>query len=96
MVDGLLISEIMQKMRCSRTSIYRALSIFESDNPQIAEIMKKEGKSVIPEDYKRLLSEIAKLKKELAQERLRGDFYAEMVEFGKDVYGLDLKKAGTK
>lgn len=34
--------------------------------------MKKEGKSVIPEDYKRLSSEIVKLKKELAQERLRG------------------------
>lgn len=59
-------------MECSRTSIYRALSIFESDNPQTGEIMKKEGKFVIPEDYKRLSSEIVKLKKELAQERLRG------------------------
>ena len=29
-------------------------------------------------------------------ERLRADFYEEMVAFGKEVYGIDLKKAGTK
>ena len=26
----------------------------------------------------------------------RADFYEEMVDFGKEVYGIDLKKAGTK
>lgn len=36
------------------------------------------------------------LKGELKREKLRADFYEEMVEFGKDVYGIDLKKAGTK
>ena len=30
------------------------------------------------------------------RERLRADFYEEMVAFGKEVYGIDLKKAGTK
>ena len=49
-----------------------------------------------PEDYKNLLREIAELKKSLAQEKLRADFYEEMVAFGKEVYGIDLKKAGTK
>lgn len=58
--------------------------------------MKKQGKNVTPEDYKELLKEISELKKNLAQERLRADFYEEMVAFGKEVYGIDLKKGGTK
>ena len=58
--------------------------------------MNKQGKNVTPEDYKELLKEISELKKSLAQERLRADFYEEMVAFGKEVYGIDLKKAGTK
>lgn len=95
-VEGLSVADIIKKMECSRSAVYRALTIFESANPQIAESMKKKGKSVTPEDYKQLLAEIAQLKKELAQARLRGDLYAEMVEFGKEVYGIDLKKAGTK
>ena len=36
------------------------------------------------------------LKKQVKSERLRADFYEEMVAFGKEVYGIDLKKAGTK
>lgn len=36
------------------------------------------------------------LRKLLSQEKLRADFYEEMVAFGKEVYGIDLKKAGTK
>ena len=59
-------------------------------------MMKKQGKDVTEEDYKKLLNEISSLKKDLAQERLRADFYEEMVAFGKEVYGIDLKKAGTK
>jgi hypothetical protein len=62
----------------------------------MAEQMKKQGKEVTPEDYKNLLREIAELKKSLAQEKLRADFYEEMVAFGKEVYGIDLKKTGTK
>jgi hypothetical protein len=27
---------------------------------------------------------------------LRADFFEEMVKFGEEVYGMDLKKAGTK
>ena len=58
--------------------------------------MKKQGKEITPDDYKKLLREISELKKQLSQERLRADFYEEMVAFGKEVYGIDLKKAGTK
>lgn len=58
--------------------------------------MKKKGKDLVPEDYTRLQKELADLRKQLAKEKLRADFYEEMVAFGKDVYGIDLKKAGTK
>lgn len=39
-----------------------------------------------------VLQEIAELKKQVKSERLRADFYEEMVAFGKEVYGIDLKK----
>ena len=56
----------------------------------------KKRKDVTPADYKQLQSEIARLQSELKREKLRADFYEEMVDFGKEVYGIDLKKAGTK
>ena len=36
------------------------------------------------------------LQANIQREKLRADFYEEMVSFGKEVYGIDLKKAGTK
>lgn len=45
---------------------------------------------------KKLQEEVLRLKCELKREKLRADFYEEMVAFGKEVYGIDLKKAGTK
>ena len=59
-----------------------------TDNPPWADIT--------PEDYKKLQEENARLQSELKREKLRADFYEEMVAFGKEVYGIDLKKAGTK
>lgn len=91
--------ELSLKKGLPKTTIYRWIRKFEAENPQMAEQMKKQGKQgkdVTPEDYKELLHEIAELKKSLAHEKLRADFYEEMVAFGKEVYGIDLKKAGTK
>lgn len=59
-------------------------------------VQMKKRKDVTPDDYKRLQAENARLQSELKRERLRADFYEEMVSFGKDVYGIDLKKAGTR
>ena len=95
-LEGIEKSVIMEKMGISRSTFTRSISNFERNNPELAEQMKKERKDVVPEDYKALLKEISELKKSLAQERLRADFYEEMVAFGKEVYGIDLKKAGTK
>lgn len=58
--------------------------------------MKKKRDEVTPDEYEKLLGELSTLKAELKRERLRADFYEEMVAFGKEVYGIDLKKAGTK
>lgn len=74
-IEGMDISGIIEKMGISRVGVYRALSIFERENPQQAALMKKQGKDISPEDYHKLLNELSKLKKDLAQERLRADFY---------------------
>ena len=95
-LEGIEKSVIMEKMGISKSTFTRSISNFERNNPQLAEQMKKERKDIVPEDYKALLKEISELKKSLAQERLRADFYEEMVAFGKEVYGIDLKKVGTK
>ena len=94
--NHLTFEELSSKSGISRSSIYRMIRTFESENPQMSEQMKKHGKDVTPEDYKKLVRENLALKKQLSQERLRADFYEEMVAFGKEVYGIDLKKAGTK
>ncbi|WP_106830074.1 hypothetical protein [Parabacteroides pacaensis] len=96
MLEGMDVSSIRKKFGMSRGSVYYVLATFEKEHPQQAALMKKQGKDVTPEDYKKLQEEIARLKKDLAQERLRADFYEEMVAFGKEAYGIDLKKAGTK
>lgn len=96
MLEGMSVTRIGEKLNLNRSRIYYALTTFEQENPQQAELMKKQGKDVTPEDYKKLQEQIAILKKDLAQERLRADFYEEMVVFGKEVYGIDLKKVGTK
>ena len=94
-VNGSIL-EVVQQYGVSRSSIYRIIATFERENPLEAELMKKQGKDVTPEDYKKLLEELSSLKKALAEERLRADFYQEMVAYGEEVYGIKLKKAGTK
>jgi len=88
--------EILSLTGLKRTTFYKFLRIFASEYPDLAEQMKKKGSDVTPEDYKKLLAEVSTLKSELRREKLRADFYEEMVAFGKEFYGIDLKKAGTK
>ena len=94
-VENLPLSAVMKKTGLGHGTIYRYLSIFEAENPELVVQMKKR-KDVTPDDYKKLLEEVATLKSQLKREKLRADFYEEMVAFGKEVYGIDLKKAGTK
>lgn len=95
-VKELSICEITQETGLSSRSIFNYLHTFEAETPQIAEEMKKNGKNATADDYNKLKQEVASLKKSLAAEKLRADFYEEMVAFGKEVYGIDLKKVGTK
>ena len=94
-VQNLPIQAVMEKTGLSRSSIFYYLRTFEGANPLTAEQMKRR-KDVTPEDYKKLQQEVARLQSELKLERLRADIYEEMVAFGKEVYGIDLKKTGTK
>ena len=94
-VENLPLNSVMEKTGLSRSTIFKYLRTFEAENPETRVEMKKR-KDVTPEDYKKLQEEIARLKSDLKRERLRADFYEEMVAFGKEVYGIDLKKAGTK
>lgn len=95
-IENLSASAIIRKTGLNKNRVYKILSTFAVENPELAEQMKKKGKELVPEDYTRLQKELADLRKQLAKEKLRADFYEEMVAFGKDVYGIDLKKAGTK
>ena len=94
-VENLPLKVVTQKMGLSQKTIYNYVSTFEAENPELVVQMKKR-KDVTPDDYKKLQAEIARLQSELKREKLRADFYEEMVAFGKEVYGIDLKKAGTK
>ena len=95
-VQNLPLDVVKEKTGLSRNTIYRYLRNFVSGNPNVAEQMKKRGTDITPEDYKKLQEENARLQSEVKREKLRADFYEEMVAFGKDVYGIDLKKVGTK
>ena len=95
-IENLSASAIIRKTGLNKNRVYKILSTFAVENPELAEQMKKKGKDLVPEDYTRLQKELADLRKQLAKEKLRADFYEEMVAFGKDVYGIDLKKVGTK
>lgn len=95
-IENLSASAIIRKTGLNKNRVYKILSTFAVENPELAEQMKKKGKDLVPEDYTRLQKELADLRKQLAKEKLRADFYEEMVAFGKEVYGIDLKKAGTK
>ena len=95
-VQNLSVKDVMQKTGLSKVTIYRYLRTFVDENPKVAEQMRKSGTAITPEDYKKLQEENARLHSELKREKLRADFYEEMVAFGKEVYGIDLKKASTK
>ncbi len=95
-LQHLSIPEIVSKTGVKRTQVYRFLSTFASEYPDLVEQMKKKREDVSADDYKKLLEEVSTLKSQLKREKLRADFYEEKVAFGKEVYGIDLKKAGTK
>ena len=95
-IQHLGIPEIISRTGIKRSQVYRFLSTFAAEYPDLVEQMKKNSNEVTPDEYKKLLEEVSTLKSQLKREKLRADFYEEMVAFGKEVYGIDLKKAGTK
>ncbi len=94
-VENLPLKDVMKKTGLGRSAVFSYLRTFEAENPELVVQMKKR-KDVTAEDYKKLQAENARLQGELKREKLRADFYEEMVAFGEEVYGINLKKAGTK
>ena len=95
-VQHLQEKEILSLKGLNRGTYYQILHNFAVEYPELADQMKKKGSDIVPDDYRKLLEEVSTLKTQLKKEKLRADFYEEMVAFGKEVYGIDLKKAGTK
>ena len=95
-VQHLQEKEILSLKGLNKGTYYQILRKFAAEYPELAEQMKKKGRDIVPDDYRKLLEEVSTLKTQLKKEKLRADFYEEMVAFGKEVYGIDLKKAGTK
>ena len=95
-MQNLSVPEIISKTGIKQTQIYRFLHTFASEYPDLVGQMKKKREDLTPDEYQKLLEELSTLRSELKREKLRADFYEEMVAFGKEVYGIDLKKAGTK
>ena len=95
-VQHLRVPEIMSRKGMTHYKVYHFLRTFAADYPELAAQMKKKGSDVTPEDYRKLIERVSSLESDLKKEKLRADFYEEMVAFGKEVYGIDLKKAGTK
>ena len=95
-MQNLSVPEIISKTGIKQTQIYRFLHTFASEYPDLVGQMKKKREDVTPDEYQKLLEELSTLRSELKREKLRADFYEEMVAFGKEVYGIDLKKARTK
>lgn len=96
MIQGIAVSDVIKKTGLSQTSVYRYIRNFEAENPILSEQMKKKGKDLTPDDYRKLQEENARLRSELKREKVLKDFYEEMVRFGEETYGINLKKAGTK
>ena len=46
--------------------------------------------------YVNVSQRVLSIKRKVVKSLNHTDFYEEMVAFGKEVYGIDLKKAGTK
>ena len=95
-IEHLRVTEIMSKKGMTQYKVYHFLRTFAAEYPELAKDMQKKGSDVTPDDYRKLLEKVSTLESELKKEKLRADFYEEMVAFGKEVYGIDLKKAGTK
>lgn len=92
-LEHLTQQEISVKLCIGRSTVWRKIRTFEAENPELAEKMSKQGKEITPDDYKDLVKGVAELKKQLKAERLRADFYEEMVAFGKEAYGIKVWKA---
>ena len=95
-VQNLHVEEISEKSGYKKTQIYHILRTFAAEIPQKAEEMKNSSKTFTQEEYLKLQEELKVAKEQLRRQSMETAIYKELVAIGKEVYGIDLKKAGTK
>lgn len=95
-VKNLSQPEISAKTGYSRSQVYHILHTFADENPQKSSEMKEESKTFTQEEFLKLQAELKETKAQLKRQTWETAIYKELVAIGKEVYGIDLKKAGTK
>ncbi|WP_140407015.1 helix-turn-helix domain-containing protein [Bacteroides sp. An19] len=108
--EGMSYRAISSKIGVSKTQVHKWLCTFANERPIMHETMgKKNLRNFRPseseppsnpseeEEIARLKSELAKANKELAYQKLRADFYDEMINVAEGKFNISIrKKAGAK
>ena len=63
--------EILSLKGLNKGTYYQILRKFAAEYPELAEQMKKKGRDIVPDDYRKLLEEVSTLKTQLKKEKLR-------------------------
>lgn len=88
--------EVAKKTDVNVRTVEYIMSKFAKET-NVPEQMAKKKTEPIPEDYAALQAEIARLRKELRQEKMRADVYSTMVDVAEEMFHIPIrKKAGTK
>jgi len=101
--EGYSVRQIAQKIPVSKSGIGRWIANFAEANPQLEPIMKKrstkpelhteqEGRTDLPEDVQALQAEVASLKRQLRDEKMRADAYDMMIDLAEEVFKIPIRK----
>ena len=63
--------EILSLKGLNKGTYYQILRKFAAEYPELAEQMKKKGRDIVPDDYRKLLEEVSTLKTQLKKEKLQ-------------------------
>ncbi len=88
--------EVSKKTDVSVRTVEYIMSKFAKET-KVPEQMSKKKTEPTPEDYAALQAEVARLRKELRQEKMRADVYSTMVDVAEEMFHIQIRtKTGTK
>lgn len=98
--SGEKLSAFCVKKCIPQSTFNRWIRNFESSNPEMSEVMKRQSSKQGVEsadEISTLKSEIARLQGELEREKLRAHAYDTMIDVAEEMFNIPIrKKAGTK